>query len=83
MVRQTPCLPYLGVHTVSTKASGLGRRSHRIRGLLTLDRQAASNLLLPPIPYLVGAEQGQTDARSGAVLAELVPTYRYGWGRPA
>ena len=34
MVRQTPCLPYLGVHTVSTKASGSGRRSRHIAGLL-------------------------------------------------
>ena len=34
MVRQTPCLPYLGVHTVSTKASGLGRRSRCLGGLL-------------------------------------------------
>ena len=34
MVRQTPCLPYLGVRTVSTKASGSGRRSRHIAGLL-------------------------------------------------
>ena len=34
MVCRTPCLPYLGVHTVSTKASGPGGRSRRIGGLL-------------------------------------------------